>query len=1135
MSDVLDYFRTKEPRFNTVPDEQLTAFIGSKYPAFLQNEEFANDFDSLRFGATKAAMAEVEKEAELPTIGPDTSSFRQRISEHVKGFLEPVIGRSPERIQQLKTEWGEPDASDEEFLANHPNLKNEVYGMLKGQQPIPRTTPEELKGKIAPDVTMTPATEKMLEITAGLQNFAAGIGDFLTSPAGVATLPLAAIEAPAGAAGAGMRAIQAGIRTGLQTTMAVQVPGLVNQAQEAIAKGDVAGATEHLLNAGAALGATYGLSQLGKPELQANAPLTADALARTTELAKPIAAIEEPKAEIKLAIEEVKPIEEKGQKEGQEANVLTPPTAVETPPPTEAPKTEPIVTPSGERMGIVPSPFAGPATHAQPIIDTAFAILGSEATDPLNVKASLQAIAGRSMPRITEANREVGEAGVRWASSAIAAPANADLFAAKVFEGLDLDRREFGAALTEDNLRGVRKEFEDASKAALAEGDQAKADSLQEYASRVTTLIGAKNSPFKTEAQYQDYLNDPTTKEAIARHIEHWNEIIEPQYKAAASIDPDVELPGRGLQTGARINLKAIFEGEGEPRVGTAAGNLTASFKRKTPFARMAKGTAEQYDIDYHSIIGNTFNRQLRIANQNTFNRMLVESGLAIVDKPGQRIEIDGKPARGVPLSRRLIMKDGRVFPAGEELYLRPDLYAEYRNALNADVPFKFGEISKGMDVFTKATLISLVEPTTHLGNLVTALSTRPQAHLLWDTVGKLAGRTDLLPTAARLISKAFTDNKEQFAELATIGAMREQHPQGGIGGKVIAALDKGVRLTLDDAYNSFVKEGLIKPEENTETNRREFVNQVGQYNKLLQDRFTRFLRDSRVGPFATAAKTFNALGVRTMALQAGVEGSGARAKAMFVANQVAGWLGTAGLVAGLNYIFTKSLTGRMGTPFGSVDFGTNDKDNRPQSLAVSRILGYDRALRVTGAKGAIESERRGLTHADAFDAASRDIINAWASPVMGPAVRAATIAATGDEPVVGAGFKPIRAAPPVAPGSGKPQAVANVKEAILRANPIVKSAIDIGQGKEPQQALAEQLPRFTLAPGKSERKVAQFPKAVSMAHLNEYIDYVVTEAKKLPRNERHAKVITMLNDDEVRGSMRIRAMKKINERIKYE
>lgn len=44
MSAVLDFFRAREPRFNEVPDAELTRFIGEQYPQFFQDREFADSF-----------------------------------------------------------------------------------------------------------------------------------------------------------------------------------------------------------------------------------------------------------------------------------------------------------------------------------------------------------------------------------------------------------------------------------------------------------------------------------------------------------------------------------------------------------------------------------------------------------------------------------------------------------------------------------------------------------------------------------------------------------------------------------------------------------------------------------------------------------------------------------------------------------------------------------------------------------------------------------------------------------------------------------------------------------------------------------------------------------------------------------
>ena len=222
-----------------------------------------------------------------------------------------------------------------------------------------------------------------------------------------------------------------------------------------------------------------------------------------------------------------------------------------------------------------------------------------------------------SMPRTTLKDPRLGELGVRWASSNIAARPVAEVFAADVLGNSQINPVEFGAALTEDNLRSVKQAFLDA--ADEAENRKELIDDLREQiadikgmgdeevpeirqqmdamrreirrlskltdedvarfrakADQVKSFIGAGNFPFKSEDAYQNYLKKPEVQEAVNRHIDLWKQQVEPQYRAAMSIDPEIELPSRGLQTGARINLYAAMEGDQGPNIVSSVrrGNL---------------------------------------------------------------------------------------------------------------------------------------------------------------------------------------------------------------------------------------------------------------------------------------------------------------------------------------------------------------------------------------------------------------------------------------------------------------------------------------------------------------------------------------------------------------------------------
>jgi hypothetical protein len=220
-------------------------------------------------------------------------------------------------------------------------------------------------------------------------------------------------------------------------------------------------------------------------------------------------------------------------------------------------------------------------------------------------------------------------------------------------------------------------------------------------------------------------------------------------------------------------------------------------------------------------------------------------------------------------------------------------------------------------------------------------------------------------------------------------------------------------------------------------------------------------------------------------------------AAASLRANVLSKLVGTAVIVGTLNYLFTKKITGREGTPLGDVDFGTDDKTGKHQSFPLASLLGIGRGFRVTGLKGAVQAKRLGLSDADAFDAAARDIVNSWVAPAAGPPVKAAVIAASGYPPAVHVG-RASRVAPP-----GSSQTKENFYEAAIEANPLLQSYMKYRQGKPMSEVLSSQLPRFTMSPGKSERTVKDYPKIVTMARANEFIEDVVYQARRMPLNER--------------------------------
>jgi hypothetical protein len=724
-------------------------------------------------------------------------------------------------------------------------------------------------------------------------------------------------------------------------------------------------------------------------------------------------------------------------------------------------------------------------------------------------KLILKGIAGNSAPRTTAAHQQTGEQLARYASSKIAARPLAQTFTAHTLQDTGVDPVKLGAALTEDNLRSVREWFRGEATRLRGEGKLEESDLATAAGDKVSTIVGSEKSPFKTEDNYQDYLNDPAVKKAIAQHIQQWQEVIEPQYKAAQGIDTDVELPTRGQQTGARINLKSVLEDEepAAPINGVGSPSLTSTFTKRSPFGIKAKGTGEIYETDYAELMANTFSRQLEIANKNKLDNMLVDNGLAEIHRPGWRGTVGGESVTAFPLkrgSKAIKTKEGETLPISQSanLYIKNSIAREYRTASNVDARFNIPFLTPTMNWLNKTALAGLTDFTIHISNQMTSLFNRPTSGKLFnDTLLSLTGRADVPVTIVKSILKGTKNNQKQIAELSEIGAMRESGKHKGIlgwSGDTLRKSDQVTRLMLDDTYKGFVESGIVKE---SETGRREYANQIGQYNRRLQGPLTRFLRDTGFGPFVTAGKTFNALGVKVATLSPGVKAANNYAAMQLRANALSKWIGAGVLVGTLNYILTKDkgggVSGRPGTPIGKIDTGLNDSNGKALMFPMFDVLGLSRGERVLGIRGFVEAKRMGLTTGDAMDSAARDIINANIGPAAGPPARFAMTAATGYPAAINVG----RSSPVAVPGQS--QARVNVQEALLQANPVVASGVDLTRGKSVMEAMSRQMPRFTMTPGKPPSMVANYPRIVNMAQTYAYADYVVGAARKLSPTER--------------------------------
>lgn len=693
--------------------------------------------------------------------------------------------------------------------------------------------------------------------------------------------------------------------------------------------------------------------------------------------------------------------------------------------------------------------------------------------------------AGKTLPKTHRADRETGEAGARYGASRVGAQYAAEAFAKDVLRGVD--GTKFQAALTEDNLRSIRDNFE-------AKGET-------DAAEHVRDIFNMAGSPFKNEEEYQAFLKEPETQAALERYKARREHDIEPLYKQARDIDPNVDLPGRGKQTGARTNLYVPDEETGGVPQIRSTPNLRATYKRRTRFANPASGAAEQYGFDFNKAMENTYSGLYEIANKNAFDKKLVESGNAVIGPSGLKPVLeDGETTENFPLRARTPLNPGKN---AEDIYVRKSLADEYAGVSNTrkPPPTVVASLLKGTEaagnLFNKAAVAGLTDASVHVKNLGVTIMTRPGViggNLALDTAASLVQPAYAIASLTKALAKGMKDNTEQLAELAAIGALREQHPGSWNISKGIEKIDRLVRLSLDDTYQTLAKQGVV---EDTEQARREFVNQAGNYNKRLQGYYTSVLKQTGVSPFIVAGKTMNANAARFATLNPGVPATTPLNAALLRANVAAKWAGAAGMVIGANYLLTGKVGGRPGTPLGKIDTGMDDKAGRPILIPAFDIMGEGRAMRVSGTRGYIEAKRLGLPEANAEDAAVRDIANSQIGVVAGPMAKFA-YGATMGQPLgvkIGQGdYEP--------PFFGERGWLKNLKQAATEVNPTVNAIHTWMQpGSTWKDFLARQFPGITPQPGKPSNLTDNYKEKVSWAEDNTAMEFVMHKARGMDQD----------------------------------
>lgn len=662
------------------------------------------------------------------------------------------------------------------------------------------------------------------------------------------------------------------------------------------------------------------------------------------------------------------------------------------------------------------------------------------------IKQFANRIAGYSAPKTLAVSEDTANKLVRYASSRIAAPLVARSLATEVLGKHWNDPRfstVLGAVVVEDQLRGVKQGFLDA---AAKTTDPAERQEFLDMANKVVSMVGRPNSPLRAEIQFQTLLQAPAIKEAVERHKRLLQPIAEQAHTQLGGKDAR-----GGENTGAFANLIAILNPDDVESVrgmvfGSRQGDITNPLKRGSVFSKQRRGTAEQgYVIDYRTIAermirGNYEQKALR----DTYDSY-VNSGLAVEEKAGVAPPktLGGKPTEKVTVEMR---GAGPGQTRIRNLWVRQDVAPELRQALATDSKFERGAVRMVLDAINTVQIVGLTDAVWHTFNMVGSIVTAQGGrNILVDAARKMPG-LNLLDAGARIVHNAIRvgmdhpDIQKELAQLSEIGAGRSElvHRTGiskAVGAMgvpdpmnpllwssyFIRLIDKAGRITLNEMFNNLVNRKLV---EDSEFNRREFINRMGQYNSRLMNKYQDVARELSLSSFIVAGKNFNRLARQKLLWDPGVKALDAQAWAKMHLIEGLGWTTALVVLPVLaNKALTGTLYGRPGTPIGAIDTGRDDKQGRPIVIDPLQTILLRRGLRITGmqalARGVLREQpakketlvdglRRAMVESPVRDDIQwketmqnmlHDIWGGILHPWAGPAVRTFEIGRTGYDP----------------------------------------------------------------------------------------------------------------------------------------
>lgn len=631
-------------------------------------------------------------------------------------------------------------------------------------------------------------------------------------------------------------------------------------------------------------------------------------------------------------------------------------------------------------------------------------------------------LAGQHFPRTHKIDREVGEAATRLAASRDWGRAAAPVFTDKVMPDATPQERHFVTSLSvelqlrhtrafriqEANAAEAKMNAELAKKAATsdpvkqaefqksADAWAKEAAEKRQAAQDVRSFVGTQGFPAASEPEFQQMIGSKPFLDFVDRYQKSVGDLITDFARKTENLPPGSPLPPSAQIPGFPMNLL-----RGDPNApnqweitqpggnqngrergysGGGQGNLRNLRQSRLRFMRERTGAGDAYVTDLNEILANTFENSAYDAAKAELNHLMVNKGYAVLaDSANRPPDIQGFDVVEFPFTKGG-MKD-------KNLYVAEPFAPEYRRALNTDKATTLGPITPALNGATKVQMASLADASTHSLGLLRALfmpkAMGGVAKSIYDRIYNTQGWREQLLDVVRINAAAAPTFESAGSSLKPLNWL----------GNSIKGMDNLVRVGMDNAFDTIAKKYNIPV---TEQNRRDFISQaVINYNKSTQNQIVRLLRETGVGPFASAASANAAGALRLLIGSHGLKTGGWKTDVALRA-QVLGKV--AALVAAapaLNYLVWGSVFGDDDVPLGAVKLGEYDGKTVSIDLPGTQIV--RRGLRATGLLALMEGVRSEEEPSMIASKAFKGMYQSALHPAEGPAVSLVHTAITGE------------------------------------------------------------------------------------------------------------------------------------------